>query len=232
MTLDELFVSYKQVDPVDFKITKQSLPQPLFLNLDRAKAAVLAEDGPKNTSEDMSDWKVKNPEDISDWRVINLLDEKEGSKKINKRWNSPYKDKNKWISDMTAAYKKAGLNDNAIKNLLAKNSLESSWGASAQGAYNFGNITTGSNWAGNYIIGSDRNANGEKISQKFRSYANLDDYVKDEIQFLTSLYGFNQNDDIDTFLHKLTGGFKKGRNYATDPNYKTNVKKLYKQLYG
>jgi len=31
---------------------------------------------------------------------------------------------------MTDAYKRAGLSDNAIKNLLAKNALESSWGKS------------------------------------------------------------------------------------------------------
>nr|DAX09048.1 MAG TPA: Flagellar protein FlgJ [Bacteriophage sp.] len=32
---------------------------------------------------------------------------------------------------MTNAYKKAGLSDNAIKNLLAKNASESGWGKSA-----------------------------------------------------------------------------------------------------
>jgi flagellum-specific peptidoglycan hydrolase FlgJ len=32
---------------------------------------------------------------------------------------------------MTASYKRAGLNDNAIKNLIAKNALESGWGRSA-----------------------------------------------------------------------------------------------------
>jgi hypothetical protein len=47
------------------------------------------------------------------------------------RWTSPYNDNKKWVTDMTAAYKKAGLSDNAIKNLIAKNSLESSWGTSA-----------------------------------------------------------------------------------------------------
>jgi flagellum-specific peptidoglycan hydrolase FlgJ len=92
---------------------------------------------------------------------------------------------------MTNAYKKYGLSDNAIKNLIAKNALESGWGRSVQGDYNFGNITTGNNWKGRFISGKDKDANGQKISQKFRAYDSLDDYVKDEIQFLTKLYDFN-----------------------------------------
>jgi flagellum-specific peptidoglycan hydrolase FlgJ len=68
-----------------------------------------------------------------------------------------------WIRDITNAYKKAGLNDNAIKNLIAKNALESGWGKAAQGAYNFGNITTGNYWSGNYIQGNDKDANGNSI---------------------------------------------------------------------
>jgi flagellum-specific peptidoglycan hydrolase FlgJ len=47
------------------------------------------------------------------------------------RWTSSYSDRDKWVKDLTAAYKKQGLNDNAIKNLIAKNALESNWGKSA-----------------------------------------------------------------------------------------------------
>jgi flagellum-specific peptidoglycan hydrolase FlgJ len=104
---------------------------------------------------------------------------------------------------MTAAYKKQGLGDNAIKNLIAKNALESGWGKSAQGAFNFGNITTGSKWIGDYVDGKDKDADGNPITNRFRAYNSLDDYVKDEIQFLTSLYDFKGDDDFDTFIGKL-----------------------------
>jgi flagellum-specific peptidoglycan hydrolase FlgJ len=98
------------------------------------------------------------------------------------RWNSPYDGKrDQWITDMTAAYKRQGLNDNAIKNLIAKNALESGWGRSAQGDYNYGNLTTGSSWTGRYVQGNDHDADGNQISQKFRAYDSIDDYVKDEI---------------------------------------------------
>jgi flagellum-specific peptidoglycan hydrolase FlgJ len=47
-------------------------------------------------------------------------------------WVNPYaNNKELWISDMRKAYQNLGLSDNAIKNLLAKNALESGWGRSA-----------------------------------------------------------------------------------------------------
>jgi len=39
-----------------------------------------------------------------------------------------YNNGDDWANDLINAYRKAGLNDNAIKNLLAKNALESGWG--------------------------------------------------------------------------------------------------------
>ena len=141
-----------------------------------------------------------------------------------------YTDRNKWKSDMEAAYRKLGLNDNAIKNLIAKNALESRWGNAAQGHYNYGNITTGSSWKGDYVNGKDRDANGNSIASKFRSYKSMDDYVTDEIDFLTRLYDFNQNDDFNTFTRKLQGGNRAGRKYAVSPNYIKSMQKVYNGL--
>ena len=144
-----------------------------------------------------------------------------------KSWSSPYSEQNKWVSDMTAAYKRAGLSDNAIKNLIAKNSLESAWGTSAQGDYNFGNMTAGKSWTGRIVEGNDKDKNGKPIKQRFRAYDSLDDFVKDEIQFLTRLYDFDQNDDLSTFLNKLQGGNKGNRYYAEDLSYKNKVRSRY-----
>ena len=147
-----------------------------------------------------------------------------------KSWSSPYSEQNKWVSDMTAAYKRAGLSDNAIKNLIAKNSLESVWGTSAQGDYNFGNMTAGKSWTGRIVEGNDKDKNGKPIKQRFRAYDSLDDFVKDEIQFLTRLYDFDQNDDLSTFLNKLQGGNKGKRHYAEDPSYKNKVRSRYMKI--
>lgn len=144
------------------------------------------------------------------------------------KWTSPYRDRNKWISDLTQAYRRAGItNDNALKMLIAQDALESAWGRSAQGKFNFGNLTTGAKWKGNYVTGDDKNARGQAIKQKFRSYNSMDEYAADKIQFLKRLYDFNENDDINKFTAKLTGSNKGKRRYAEATNYADSLTKVF-----
>ena len=139
---------------------------------------------------------------------------------VNSTWKSPYTNRRQWTTELINAYKRAGItNDNAIRMLLAQDALESSWGKSAQGKYNFGNLTTGSSWKGNYVTGNDKNAKGEAIKQKFRSYNSMDEYAADKVQFLKRLYDFDENDDINKFVAKLTGSNKGKRRYAEATNY-------------
>lgn len=146
----------------------------------------------------------------------------------NSTWSSPYKDRSKWIADLTNAYKRAGItNDNAIRMLVSQDALESAWGRSAQGKFNFGNLTTGAKWKGDYVTGNDKNAKGEAIKQKFRSYNSMDEYAADKVQFLKRLYDFDENDDINKFVAKLTGSNKGKRRYAEARNYANTLKKVY-----
>ena len=143
-----------------------------------------------------------------------------------------YKSDSQWQNDLVAAYKRAGLSDNAIKNLIAKNSVESNNGKSQMSKYfNFGNISVGSSWKGKQTIGNDKDAKGNPIKQKFRIYSSIDEYVKDELDLLKRVYDFNSNDDLDTFLDKLKGKNRLGYQYATAPNYKSVVKSRYKRLF-
>lgn len=143
-------------------------------------------------------------------------------------WKSPYTNRKQWTTELINAYKKAGItNDNAIRMLLAQDALESSWGKSAQGKYNFGNLTTGSSWKGDYVTGNDKNAKGEAIKQKFRSYNSMDEYAADKIQFLKRLYDFDENDDINKFVAKLTGSNKGKRRYAEASNYAKVLTGIY-----
>lgn len=146
----------------------------------------------------------------------------------NSTWKSPYTNRRQWTTELINAYKKAGItNDNAIRMLLAQDALESSWGKSAQGKYNFGNLTTGSSWKGNYVTGNDKNAKGEAIKQKFRSYNSMDEYAADKIQFLKRLYDFDENDDINKFVAKLTGSNKGKRRYAEAKEYANSLRGVY-----
>ena len=146
----------------------------------------------------------------------------------NSTWKSPYTNRRQWTTELINAYKRAGItNDNAIRMLLAQDALESSWGRSAQGKYNFGNLTTGSSWKGDYVTGNDKNAKGEAIKQKFRSYNSMDEYAADKIQFLKRLYDFDENDDINKFVAKLTGSNKGKRRYAEAKEYANSLRGVY-----
>lgn len=150
------------------------------------------------------------------------------TKTANSTWKSPYTNRKQWSTELINAYKKAGItNDNAIRMLLAQDALESSWGKSAQGKYNFGNLTTGSSWKGNYVTGNDKNAKGEAIKQKFRSYNSMDEYAADKVQFLKRLYDFDENDDINKFVAKLTGSNKGKRRYAEAKEYANSLRGVY-----
>lgn len=228
MELSDLFVSHKQVQPVSFYKDRLELPKPIYLNRERAQQAV-SEEIPED---DMSTWKVGNSEELDEqsWSAASLP-RQTSSGTISNSWENPYIDKRQqWLTDMTAAYKRHGLSDNAIKNLIAKNALESGWGRAAQGSFNFGNITTGSKWTGDYVDGKDKDANGNPITNRFRAYNSLDDYVKDEIQFLTSLYDFKGDDDFDTFIGKLQGNNSGKRRYAEDREYASKVRGVYNSI--
>lgn len=148
-----------------------------------------------------------------------------------KRHRVPYKGKSEWSNNMAEAYRRAGIsNENAIRMLVAQDGLESGWGRSAQGRFNYGNITTGASWKGNYVNGRDKNAKGEPIRQKFRSYDSLEEYAIDKVNFLKRLYDFDENDDIVTFAKKLKGGNKGKRNYADDPEYKDKIVSAYNSI--
>lgn len=147
---------------------------------------------------------------------------------ISEIWKSPYTDKNKWKEDISAAYRKAGItNENAIKMLVSQDALESGWGRSAQGKFNFGNLTTGSKWNGNYTEGKDHDSEGNPIKQKFRAYNSMDEYAVDKVGFLKRLYDFDENDDINKFTAKLTGANKGKRKYAEAKNYATSLINVY-----
>lgn len=65
MDLNDLFVSYKQVNPASFYTGVPSLPEDIYLNLERAQKVS------QDKKEDMSTWRVGNPQTTSPyaWKV-------------------------------------------------------------------------------------------------------------------------------------------------------------------
>lgn len=215
MTLSDLLVSYKRVDAPRFTPSIPIIEQfPLYQT---------SIDKKDNTPPLLSFIQTKPTTSYSITSV-----QVPGFKA---KWTSPYADRNKWVSDLTQAYRRAGItNDNALKMLVAQDALESAWGRSAQGKFNFGNLTTGARWKGDYVTGNDKNAKGQAIKQKFRSYNSIDEYAADKLQFLKKLYDFDENDDINKFTAKLTGSNRGKRKYAEDTNYANSLKGVYNKF--
>ena len=256
MTLSDLLVSFKQVEPVRFEQFNAFNYDP-FANIKRIQRVVnndplqseFSNEEQLQNDEKPLNWSVSRPTISPKQSVISEpITENQESKPVtesqkqkpNTESQKPIipqppttkiSNKNDWAAQMEQAYRNAGItNDNIIKALIAKNALESGWGKYTQGSYNFGNITTGSNWKGKSVKGKDHNADGKPITQNFRSYNSLQDYVDDEIQFLTRLYDFNQNDDFETFIFKLQGGNKGKRKYAEARDYIKRVRSVYNSI--
>lgn len=211
MDLNDLLVSYKQVRTPTKPIPAIPIieQQPIY------------QETPTVKTEEPSNQVINNP--TTEYYISSVQ-----APGFKAKWNSPYKDKNKWATDLANSYKKAGItNDNAIRMLVSQDALESAWGRSAQGKFNFGNLTTGAKWKGDYVTGNDKNAKGEAIKQKFRSYNSMDEYAADKVQFLKRLYDFDENDDINKFAAKLTGSNKGKRRYAEATNYADSLTKVF-----
>ena len=218
MDLNDLLVSYKVVD-----VPKRTIPSiPTISTIE-----YFTHDMPAVESKTSVNEVIETP--TTNYYISSITAPGFKKTKQSNKWENPYKkNKNKWVEDLTRAYTKAGIkNDNALKMLISQDALESRWGRSAQGKFNFGNLTTGAKWKGDYITGNDKNAKGEAIKQKFRSYNSIDEYAADKLQFLRRLYDFDENDDIDKFVAKLTGSNRGKRKYAEATNYASSLKGVF-----
>ena len=225
--LSDLLVSYKQVEAPTYDSTPE-LPMDRFARLqqyisnrdsDETSTSETSEETPTSTFR----WHYDPGTKPKTETTMNAPTTSNPN-------NTPIIPKNDWVKQLSQAYRNIGVSENGIRNLIAKNALESNWGKSAQGRYNYGNITTGSSWKGDFVNGHDTDGHGHAIRNKFRSYNSLEEFAQDEVSFLKRLYDFDDNDDIDTFTYKLQGGNKGKRHYAGDPRYRSSVKSVYKGL--
>lgn len=132
--------------------------------------------------------------------------------------NKTFKNKEEFKRTMLPIYEKIlskmGLNTAYAKMLVAQDGLESGWGKSAQGRFNYGNITLGSNKSRSYTVGNDKDKDGNPITQKFVNYDSLEDYAQAKVQLLNSNRYKAFSGPIQEFANRVYKG-----GYATAPNY-------------
>ena len=169
----------------------------------------------------------------SNWKEIDeMLNEDQitssnQSKPISNKSNSiKYSNSENFISDLTNAYKAAGItNEDLLKLLIGQDALETTWGKNPVGDYNFGNIIVTPSFKGKYKEALD---NGNK--RKFRSYNSLSEYVQDKLRILNNTYQITNSDSIDSAISKLMGNNKGKYKYAESPNYANTLRTMVQSV--
>lgn len=134
-----------------------------------------------------------------------------------------FKTKEDFVKTMTPAFENAlkakGLDTKYAKYLVAQSALESNWGKSQSGKFNFGGIK------GKGTVRRTREVIGGKdkyINDSFRDFKDINDYANYHVSLLNNKrYQAFNGDFIDSVVR---GG------YATDPNYKNALTNVYNQI--
>ena len=133
------------------------------------------------------------------------------------------KSKDEFIKTMTPAFENAlkarGLDTKYAKYLVAQSALESNWGKSQSGKFNFGGIKgKGTTRRTREVV----NGKSIYINDSFRDFKDIDDYANYHVSLLNNKrYNAFTGDFIDRVVK---GG------YATDPNYKKALSNVYNQI--
>ena len=189
---------------------------------------------PDEPIEELSNVKPEtNIQFNSDWKEIDeMLNEDQITssnqpKSISNESNSiKYSNSKNFISDLTNAYKAAGItNEDLLKLLIGQDALETTWGKNPVGDYNFGNIIVTPSFKGKYKEALD---NGNK--RKFRSYNSLSEYVQDKLRILNNTYQITNSDSIDSAISKLMGNNKGKYKYAESPNYANTLRTMVQSV--
>lgn len=133
------------------------------------------------------------------------------------------KSKDEFIKTMTPAFENAlkarGLDTKYAKYLVAQSALESNWGKSQSGKFNFGGIKgKGTTRRTREVV----NGKSIYINDSFRDFKDINDYANYHVSLLNNKrYNAFTGDFIDRVVK---GG------YATDPNYKKALSNVYNQI--
>jgi flagellum-specific peptidoglycan hydrolase FlgJ len=134
------------------------------------------------------------------------------------------KSKDEFIKTMTPAFENAlkarGLDTKYAKYLVAQSALESNWGKSQSGKFNFGGIKgKGTTRRTREVV----NGKSIYINDSFRDFKDINDYANYHVSLLNNkrYQAFSGGDFIDSVVK---GG------YATDPNYKKALSNVYNQI--
>lgn len=144
-------------------------------------------------------------------------------KETPKASSTQIKTKDEFVKTMTPAFENAlkakGLDTKYAKYLVAQSALESNWGRSQSGKFNFGGIKgKGTTRRTREVV----NGQSVYINDSFRDFKDIDDYANYHVSLLNNKrYNAFTGDFIDRVVE---GG------YATDPKYRQALSNVYNQI--
>lgn len=216
-----IFTTYNSIAPYEGPVFEQPV------------ATVEIEELPVNRLETnrqnvMAKAEEKKEEPVVEEKVSTepLPTSKEEAPAVENKESTPIaiKTKDEFIKTMTPAFENAlkakGLDTKYAKYLVAQSALESNWGKSQSGKFNFGGIK------GKGTVRKTREViNGKSIhiNDSFRDFKDINDYANYHVSLLNNkkYQAFSGGDFIDRVVK---GG------YATDPNYKRALSNVYNQI--
>lgn len=162
--------------------------------------------------------------DFSSFNFENMFFKDSKKEKSSKTSGHKFNDRKSFVNTMYNAYKDAlgekGLDPNYALALVAQDAIETNYGKSVLGNFNYGNITTnGDDW------------HKQTGKRKWKDFKSLDDYVNYKIKFLGNkryryFQTFTANSNIATAMQVLANrGYDPG-----NPNYGKGVAKVYNDL--
>lgn len=144
---------------------------------------------------------------------------------------NPSGDQKKFVIEMLPAYQKVlvekGFNSKFAPLLIAQDALESGWGKSTSGDYNFGGIKVPKKDQGKGLgrqCSTTEYYNGIKTSivDEFRNFSSPEDYANYHVDLLSrDRYKTFNVDTIPEAIWRIKAG-----GYATDPNYVDSLSKV------
>lgn len=217
MDYKNIFTTYNSVDP-PAQITTQINQNEVYTKPDNTLYKLL----------DKLESSIQEPSSNSQNSEQSLKDRFE---KVEQSKKTLFKDQQEFIDTMRPIYQRIlqqkGLDTNYADYLVAQSALESNWGRSQSGKNNLGGIKVPTSQKGKGLgtIRKTREViNGKDIyiDDEFRDFKDLEDYAN---YYINLLDGKRYNAFKGDFVANVVRG-----GYATDPNYKQILQKVYNQI--
>lgn len=229
MTIEYLQTTNKPIEEIKVEGYKPQFSNDYYWNRVRKPKQENTETEPENESVSQEDTQGEEQETPQQETRQETRQESTPSIKQDTTAKSKrYTDRKEFVKDLTAAYTNAlqarGIDTAYARMLVAQDALESGWGRHYAGNYNFGNIIIPTGSTASYTEGRDHDAQGNPITQRFRNYNSLDEWVNAKIDLLSGkrYAAFTGDASPAAFYDRV----KKG-GYAVDKDYVSKILNVY-----